>query len=126
MIKFKSLSSFQFFINKILTNKILVSCPLKLLKFHRTKWKKVQKLLKHLSKNSFKVKNLNLKSSSINKKINKTKKKIVFLKLKKKIKKFKNSNKNKVKFINILKLKLIFKRWLKLNKTYIVKPNDIC
>ena len=34
-------------------SKILTPCPIKILTFHRTKWKKTQKVLNYTSKNSF-------------------------------------------------------------------------
>ena len=102
--------------NFILSNKILISCPLKILKFHRTKWKKVQKLIKNSKKNLFFKKKYKLKNSYL------FFKKTSFLislkkssQKKKSTKRFKNK---KILFVNNLKAKIFFKRWLKLKKKY--------
>lgn len=98
-----------------LTNKILTSCPLKILKFHRTKWKKVQKSLTHCPKNSFSPRGSKLKGSFIFK--NKIKL-LKFYLFKKNLKQNKSVKSRKVNFIDNLVIKILFKRWFKLNKKY--------
>ena len=55
--------------NFILLSKVLTPCPLKILTFHRTKWKKTQKVLKYTLKNSFLLNVFKLKDSFFKKKI---------------------------------------------------------
>ena len=48
--------------NFIFSNTIPINCPLKVLKFHRTKWKKLQKFIKYAKTFSFSRNNYNLKN----------------------------------------------------------------
>jgi hypothetical protein len=107
--------------NFVLLNKILISCPLKLLKFHRTKWKKTQKVLKYTLPNVFISKKFELKDSFFKKqKFQSPQKKLssftnLFLKKsrQKSLKKSKKQN-----FCNNLIVQVFFKRWFKLSRKY--------
>jgi hypothetical protein len=101
--------------NLILTNKIFSPCSLKILKFHRTKWKKIQKLLKYFKKNSFK-KNYEYKLKHFSLKFKKSKKLTFYLFKKKKKKKFLRFKKRNV-FNNLLS-RTILKRWYKLRRRH--------
>jgi hypothetical protein len=110
--------------NFVSLSKVLTPCPVKLLTFHRTKWKKTQKTLHYNLKNSllssrfklkdafFKktvIKNLNCKRSQLLKSLFPGQKKIFLsksFKIKKKV------------FYNNLILQVFLKRWFKLNKKY--------
>jgi hypothetical protein len=107
--------------NFVLLNKILISCPLKLLKFHRTKWKKTQKLLKYTLPNVFISKNFHLKDSFFkNKSLKISEKKLKsFSTLR--LNKFKQrslKNFKKTNICNNLIVQVFFKRWFKLNRKY--------
>lgn len=110
--------------NFTILSKILTPCPTKILTFHRTKWKKTQKVLNYTSKNSFSLKFLKLKDSFFKKKLIKNlnfksvqlSKKLLLVKSKKKL-----TKKVKIKkkfFFNNLILQVFFRRWFKLNKKY--------
>lgn len=110
--------------NFILLSKVLTPCPLKILTFHRTKWKKTQKVLKYTLKNSFLLNVFKLKDSFLKKKIIKNlnfrsiqvlKPSSLLVSKKKIFKKFKIKQKG---FSNNLSLQVFFKRWFKLNKKY--------
>jgi len=113
--------------NFTLLRKILSPCPLKLLRFHRTKWKKTQKVLRYstfkrhlylLKKKKFLLKiklfkNLNFKKLKI------LKFKSSVGRPKKKIKNFKQKTKNKRKnFFDNSILQVPLKKWFKLKKIY--------
>lgn len=105
-------------------SKILTPCPIKILTFHRTKWKKTQKILNYTSKNSFLVKFFKLKDSFLKKKITKNlnfkstrfSKNLLLVKPKKKL--IKNFRIKKKFFFNNLILQVFFRRWFKLNRKY--------
>jgi len=110
--------------NFILLSKVLTPCPLKILTFHRTKWKKTQKVLKYTSKNSFLLNVFKLRESFLKKKIIKnlnfrstrvSKPSSLLVSKKKNFKKFKTKQKG---FSNNLSVQVFFKRWFKLNKKY--------
>jgi ribosomal protein S4 len=110
--------------NFILLSKVLTPCPLKILTFHRTKWKKTQKVLKYTSKNSFLLNVFKLRESFLKKKIIKnlnfrsmrvSKPSSLLVSKKKIFKKFKIKQKG---FSNNLSVQVFFKRWFKLNKKY--------
>lgn len=110
--------------NFILLSKVLTPCPLKILTFHRTKWKKTQKVLKYTLKNSFLLNVFKLKDSFLKKKIIKnlnfrsirvSNPSSLLVSKKKIFKKFKIKQKG---FSNNLSLQVFFKRWFKLKKKY--------
>jgi len=110
--------------NFILLSKVLTPCPLKILTFHRTKWKKTQKVLKYTLKNFFLLNVFKLKDSFFKKKIIKNlnfrsiqllKPSSLLVSKKKNFKKFKIKQKG---FSNNLSLQVFFKRWFKLKKKY--------
>lgn len=105
-------------------SKILTPCPIKILTFHRTKWKKTQKVLNYTSKNSFLlnvfklndlflkkklIKDLNFKSPRLSK---------LLLLGKSKKNSIKNFKTKKNSFSNNLIVQVFLKRWFKLNKKY--------
>ena len=102
--------------NFVLTNKIFSPCPLKVLKFHRTKWKKIQKVLKYSKKNSFK-KIYKSKLTHLLLEF-KTKNTLSSFLLKRKKSKLLFKSKKKCTFVNNLILKVFLKRWYKLKKKY--------
>lgn len=110
--------------NFTVLSKILTPCPTKILTFHRTKWKKTQKVLNYTSKNSFLLKLFKLKDSFSKKKLIKNSnfksmqpsKNLFLVKSKKKL--IKNVRTKKKFFFNNLILQVLFKRWFKLNKKY--------
>lgn len=106
--------------NFVLLNKILISCPLKLLKFHRTKWKKTQKVLKYTLPNVFISKKFELKDSFFKKKIQSSQQiSSSFTSLRLKNLKQKSLKKvKKRKFCNNLIVQVSFKRWFKLSRKY--------
>lgn len=107
--------------NFVLLNKILISCPLKLLKFHRTKWKRTQKVLKYTLPNVFISKKFELKDYFLKKQKFQSSQKISpsFTSLRLKNFKQKSLKKGKKqKFCDNLIVQIFFKKWFKLSRKY--------
>jgi hypothetical protein len=109
--------------NFIFLSKNLTPCPVKILKFHRTKWKKSQIFLNSTSKNSFLLNSFTLGRSFFKKKVSKNlnveKSRLLKKRLltdKKKLSK--NFRIKKFFFSNNLLLQVFLKRWFKLNRKY--------
>lgn len=111
--------------NFISLSKILTPCPTKILTFHRTKWKRTQKILKYALKSTFLARLFKLNDAFFKKK---SIKESILLKsirsskstfLAKSKKKFTKVYKIKKSFFsNNLVLQVFFKKWFKLSRKY--------
>lgn len=111
--------------NFIFLNKILTPCPIKILTFHRTKWKKTQKILNYALKSPFLARFPKLNDAFFKKKSIKNSTLVCGTRFSRKALLFKsktNSSRNfrikKSYFSNNLVLQIFFKRWFKLSRKY--------